>query len=130
MTAAVNFVNKHPAPKANVPLLRLSVSSALKNVLRIVRKEAVYACAAGLQCGIKGNGVKRFIGEIGVLAYVHFRRAPAIQCYLVIDYEHDKFVGALLIDNPAFCEQICKLLQASLGRSIREIGDLDLSHTL
>jgi hypothetical protein len=39
-------------------------------------------------------------------------------------------MAALSFDDPAFCSQLYPLLQEKVGLSIREIGDLDLSHTL
>jgi len=74
----------------------------------------------------KGS-VERVIGEVGILKYVNFHRAAVT---LVIDYNREKFIGTLSIDNPPFCDQICKVLQTNVGHSIKEIGDLDLSHTL
>jgi hypothetical protein len=40
------------------------------------------------------------------------------------------FVGTLIFDDVAFCRQIADLLRDYIGHSIKEIGDLDLSHTL
>jgi len=41
-----------------------------------------------------------------------------------------EYVGALLLDNPAFCREIFKVLSQQLGNTIREIGDIDLEYTL
>jgi hypothetical protein len=38
-------------------------------------------------------------------------------------------VGALLFADSVFCSQVCALLQQHLGRSIKEIGDLEVSFT-
>lgn len=72
------------------------------------------------------DGVKTLEGEIGVLTYVHSRRGPADKCYLVIEHESDALVGTLFFDDETTCEQICKLLKAYIGRSIKEIGDLEV----
>ena len=42
--------------------------------------------------------------------------------------EHDGqyYVGSLLFDDSAICSKICALLQLHLGRSIKDIGDLDV----
>jgi hypothetical protein len=69
-------------------------------------------------------------GEIGNLIYVHFSRESSTRFYLVIDHEGAKYVGSLIFDDPVFCGQICTLLKGNIGRSIKEIGDLDLSYTL
>ena len=74
----------------------------------------------------RDGGVKTLQGEIGVLRYAYSRRGPAEKCYLVIEHEHEAFVGTLFFDNETSCEQICKLLQAHVGHSIKEIGDLEV----
>jgi hypothetical protein len=48
----------------------------------------------------------------------------------VIDHEKERYVGALLFDDIAICRQIALILKTHTGRPIREIGDLDISHTL
>jgi hypothetical protein len=35
-----------------------------------------------------------------------------------------------LLDDPAFCREIFEVLIHNLGKTIREIGDIDLSYTL
>jgi hypothetical protein len=49
---------------------------------------------------------------------------------LVIDYEGETYVGALIFESHAFCQQVTDLLWSQMNRSIKEIGDLDLSYTL
>jgi hypothetical protein len=39
-------------------------------------------------------------------------------------------MGFMGFDDPAFCSEIDRLLKFHVGLSIKEIGDLDLSHTL
>ncbi len=39
-------------------------------------------------------------------------------------------MGALVLNDKAFCRQLYSILQDSVGKSIKEIGDLDLSYTL
>ena len=40
------------------------------------------------------------------------------------------YIGALLFDEGLFCQQMGKILETYIGRTIKEIGDLDLSHLL
>jgi len=40
-----------------------------------------------------------------------------------------QYVGTLLFADSVFCAQVCALLQQHLGRSIKEIGDLEVSFT-
>jgi hypothetical protein len=71
---------------------------------------------------------KTLRGEVGILRYV--QRPTLNKCYLVIDYYGEYFVGTLIFDDFAFSAQVGELLQKQVGRSIKEIGDIDLSYTL
>ena len=76
-----------------------------------------------------GGGVKAIMnGELGVLIYVH---APtdSRKCYLVIEDENENYTGTLVFDNARLCRQVADLLQHYFGRSIKEIGDLEVSLT-
>jgi hypothetical protein len=80
---------------------------------------------------IDGPENKQPRGEIGILKEVTLTKiTPADRCYLYIDYEGSEYIGCLLIDDPAFCSQIVKLLQEHCNRSIAEVGNLDLAYTL
>jgi len=39
-------------------------------------------------------------------------------------------MGTLLFKDAAFCRHIADLLQAQFGKTMKEIGDLELSYTL
>jgi hypothetical protein len=69
-------------------------------------------------------------GEVGTLSEVLMNRLLNDKLFLVIEHEAQRYMGALTFDDPAFCGEIYRLLQGKVGLSIREIGDLDLSHTL
>jgi hypothetical protein len=77
----------------------------------------------------RGEVIKTVSGEVGVLSYVHSNAKLSSRCYLVIDYEGETYVGTLLFDNHGFCEQVTNFLRLQVNRPIRDIGDLDLSHT-
>jgi hypothetical protein len=79
---------------------------------------------------VRNGSYKTATGEIGVLKYVHSNALLSSRLYLVIEHEKDKYVGTLLFDKPPFCQQLSALLRFHLGRTIKEVGDLDLSHTL
>jgi hypothetical protein len=78
----------------------------------------------------RDDNVKTVKGEIGVLTYVYSNPRMSSRCFLVIDYEGDPYVGALIFESHTFCDQITHLLWGQINRSIREIGNLNLSHTL
>lgn len=70
--------------------------------------------------------LKTVKGEVGFLKYVHSGGDRSTKCYLVIEHEKQSFVGVLSLGNLRFCAQITGLLQGNIGRSIKEIGDLEI----
>ena len=75
-----------------------------------------------------GNKTKR--GEVGVLTYVFTKNNTTNRGHLVIEPENERYVGSLIFDDVEFCWLISNALQNHVGRSVRNIGDLDLSYTL
>lgn len=78
----------------------------------------------------KKEGNNRIRGEVGVLRYVHWNRTGTNKCYLVMEFNKEHYVGALIFDDATFCRQIVTILQAHIGEAVSDIGALDLSHTL
>jgi hypothetical protein len=76
------------------------------------------------------DGTSLSPGEIGILQYVHTNPLLSGKCFLVIEHEGQRWVGSLIFDNAALCRQISEIIKPHLGRTIEEIGDLDVSHTL
>ena len=68
-------------------------------------------------------------GEIGVLKYT-LANATSEKCFLVIEYDHIPYVGCLLCSDLAFSTQLASILHTQSGRTIQEIGDLDLDFIL
>jgi hypothetical protein len=66
--------------------------------------------------------------EIGVLSEVHFENADSKKCFLLIEHQGEFFTGALIFHDERFGHQIAALLQRQVGRSITEIGAMDLNH--
>jgi hypothetical protein len=81
---------------------------------------------------ISGNENGNPNGEVGILKQVRMVNGHSIvhRCFLWMEYEGGTYMGCLLIDNLPFCEQVSKLLEKNVGRSVKEIGRLDLSHLL
>jgi hypothetical protein len=71
-------------------------------------------------------------GEIGTLEQVLLSKIePYNRCHLVIEFRRMTYVGTLVFDDVMFCHQLCELLQNQhLGKSIKEIGDLDVGRFL
>jgi hypothetical protein len=68
-------------------------------------------------------------GEVGILKAV-LRSAPPEGCFLVMEHCGAEYVGVLLLDDRAFCRQIFEILIRSIGKTVQEIGDIDLNYML
>jgi hypothetical protein len=80
---------------------------------------------------IEGKEDKKPMGEVGILREVIFYKPSVLaRCFLIIEYEESRYIGALLFDDLPFCRQVVDLLQACCGQPMKLIGDLDISHTL
>jgi hypothetical protein len=80
--------------------------------------------------GLRNLAIPTLRGEIGTLAQVMLSGILPNRCHLLIDYGDESYMGTLIFDDAAFCRQINDLLQQNRGKSIRQIGNLDLSDTL
>jgi hypothetical protein len=80
------------------------------------------------QTGTGGN--RNATGELGILRQVNGDSRSKRRCFLVIEHEGERYIGALLFDDHVFCWLISKVLRSHLGWSIKDVGDLDLSFTL
>ena len=80
---------------------------------------------------VRGGGSYYSVkGEVGILKKVSRNSVVPNLCFIQIEHNGDSYAGALVVDNGVFCEQLVAILQAHVGRTIKEIGDLDLSITL
>ena len=74
--------------------------------------------------------VKKLSGEIGTLIRTAFFPETPKRLFLLMELENEHYTGCLAFSEVGFCQQLVEILQTSAGRSIKDIGDLDLSHTL
>jgi hypothetical protein len=75
------------------------------------------------------DGVKAVTGEEdGILIDVH-AATDSSRCDLIVQYENEDYTGTLLFDEPKFCHQLAALLRQHIGKSIKEIGDSEVSFT-
>ena len=66
-----------------------------------------------------------------MLKYVDYNAdGMSNKCFLVIEYQSTLYTGCLLCQDRGFCNQIAQILRTQIDRSIKEIGDIDLSYTL
>ncbi|HKY09204.1 MAG TPA: hypothetical protein VJQ55_13215 [Candidatus Binatia bacterium] len=69
-------------------------------------------------------------GEVGVLKHVVADVTNNKRCFLMIEHEGKGYVGTLKFNDVTFCFLVSKLFNRYIGRTIKEIGDLDTSSTL
>jgi hypothetical protein len=69
-------------------------------------------------------------GEVGILKNVFVSSVhPSTRCYLIMEHAGGEYMGDLSISDVAFCVQIYAMLLRHCGKTIREIGDIDISDT-
>jgi hypothetical protein len=76
--------------------------------------------------GTKGI-VKTVKGHVGVLKEVYYDAGPSNKCFLVIDYQRQSYMGCITCPTRSFCTQLTHFLRDHIGRSIADIGNLDVS---
>jgi hypothetical protein len=69
-------------------------------------------------------------GEIGTLQQVLKGALFNHRIFIFIDYQDRRYMGSIAFDDETFCAEIYCVLKNYIGYSLKQIGDLDLSHTL
>jgi len=118
------------ALKSDVPSInRREFTIKLRNHPLMTRRSGLRAWPP-LWIDTRGESYPKPIGELGYLKSV--ARHDSILNGLFIWVVHQKvtYVGMMNFDDPAFCREIHKVLLENVGREIKDIGDIDLSHLL
>lgn len=71
-------------------------------------------------------GETTLTGEVGVLTHVGSDPRWRHHFYLHITHENLPYVGSLVFDNIRFRLRVSVFLARHIGRTIKEIGDLEL----
>ena len=82
---------------------------------------------------VSGAGSKSYqknLGEVGTLIGVILNEAAPDRLFLRREIKTEQYMGCLAFNDHVFCRQLYIFLQGHIGKSIKEIGDLDLSYTL
>ena len=83
---------------------------------------------AWLYCGDSENTYPR--GEVGILKKVFPSSVkPSSSCSPIMEHAGAEYMGTLFITDDAFCLDIHAVLLRHCGKTIQEIGDIDLSGT-
>ena len=80
-----------------------------------------------LSLGWAGN---KFSGEVGVLEDVSMHRLITNKIFIAARHREERYIAVLAFDDETFAQQLYQILLQNVDRSIKEIGDLDLSHLL
>ena len=70
------------------------------------------------------------VGEVGILEDVSMNDLIANKGFLAMRHSGHRYIAVLAFDDASFANQIYSILILNMERSIKEIGDLDLSHLL
>ena len=66
------------------------------------------------------------VDQSGLLKYVYANSRLSHRCFLVAEYDNEKYVCSLVFEDKAFCNQVTTLLKSHIGHAILEIGDLEI----
>jgi hypothetical protein len=69
-------------------------------------------------------------GEVGILETVVMSNLIDNKVFMFMKVAGVRYMGCLAFDDVTFCGQIFQLFKSKLGRSIKEIGDLDVTQLL
>ena len=68
-------------------------------------------------------------GEVGTLRDVFLSKIqPNLRIFLIMDHEDQEYIGCLLFNDKTVCGQIYDLLKDQCGRSLEEIGNLNIDY--
>jgi hypothetical protein len=82
------------------------------------------------QWKLVGNERGQAQGELGILEDVSMHDLIANKIFVAMEHLSERYIAVLAFDDETFAKQLYSILMKNIGRSIREIGDLDLSHLL
>ena len=79
-------------------------------------------------CG--GLEKTRPLGEVGILKAVYLSAIkPSNSCYLIMEHAGAEYMGTIYVSDAALCLDIFESLLRHCGKTIQEIGDIDLGDT-
>jgi len=66
-------------------------------------------------------------GEVGTLEDVVMSKMIDNKIFLFLLYRGNRYMGVVAFDDASFCNTLYEILKLNRGRTLKEIGDLDLS---
>ena len=127
-----------PAPALAMPSSSTATKSPVMGVkgramkLRdhplMTRKSGTVSWPPQWQC--VGHDRSVVTGELGMLEDVSMHDLIENKIFMAMAHMSERYIAVLAFDDGMFAKQLYSLLEQQIGRSIREIGDLDLPHLL
>jgi hypothetical protein len=78
-----------------------------------------------------GNETSNPKGEVGILKdVIPSAIEPYDRCFLIMEHRGAEYIGALLLSDTSFCQEIFGVLVQNRGKPIQEIGSVNLRHTV
>jgi hypothetical protein len=66
--------------------------------------------------------------ERGILADVSRNTLIPNKIFVAMEYQAERYIAVLAFDDEVFANQLYPLLKKNIGRSILQLGELDLAH--
>ena len=79
---------------------------------------------------LRAHAAKQVEGEVGTLIGTILPENVPTTLYVQMEYDGEPYLGTLMVDDAAFARKLHDFLQKHIGLSIKEVGNLDLSHML
>ncbi|HKA34635.1 MAG TPA: hypothetical protein VKH64_15570 [Candidatus Binatia bacterium] len=89
---------------------------------------------------IRGTEKEPPKGEVGVLKEINVSAIPPPadadaprsynRIFMFIDHGGQRYLGCLMLEDYAFCQEVAKVLRHHFNRTIQEIGSIELEHTM
>ena len=73
---------------------------------------------------------KTITGEIGVFTGTILHEGLPSTLFIRMEYQNEPYMGFLVVGEPMFCLQLNNVLQEHIGRTIADIGQIELSSML
>jgi hypothetical protein len=72
------------------------------------------------------TGDGRATGEVGVLKWVVPGAGAKRKFFIFVEHDGSGYIGTLKFDSAQLCAAVCGFFDRQIGRSLKEIGDIDL----
>ena len=73
------------------------------------------------------KATRKVYGELGVFTGSVFNESMPTAIFMKMEFKAREYMGFLSVGDAVFCLQLDRLLNQNIGRSIEEIGDIDIS---